>query len=138
MVPKRARIQGSQTFVSLHSRLEGEKEDAAHHHPHHLLSVQDSDRRLSAAGREARRPHESIRADRFTSQSLEYCPENTPKVSNRSRNSPLGGRLRDQTNGNYYTQLQMSNVIYSVRIGRIVCGWRAQREGRKFESQTRL
>ncbi|KAJ1464002.1 hypothetical protein T484DRAFT_1650275, partial [Baffinella frigidus] len=32
-------------------------------------------------------PHEAIHANRFISQLLDYCPGNTPKVSNSSRSS---------------------------------------------------
>jgi len=37
--------------------------------------------------------HEAIHANRFISQLLDYCPENTLKVSNWSRNNPLSGLL---------------------------------------------
>ena len=36
---------------------------------------------------------ESTQANRFISQLLDYCPGNTPKVSNWSRNNPLSGLL---------------------------------------------
>ena len=45
------------------------------------------------------------RGDRFISQLLNYCPGNTPKVSNRSRNSPLSG-LMTITFGVFVSKIQ--------------------------------
>ena len=42
---------------------------------------------------DAKVPHEVMKANRFISQLLDYCPGNTPKVSNWSRNSPLSGLM---------------------------------------------
>ena len=67
----------------------------------------------SGVGRGPTLPHESIHAQRFKSQLLDHFPGNTPKVSNFSRNSQLSGQLRDQPNGNYYTHLQMTFILFA-------------------------
>ena len=50
-------------------------------------------------------PHESTHANRFISQLLDYCSENTPKGSNRSCNNPLSGLLTN-TFGVFVSKIQ--------------------------------
>ena len=57
-----------------------------------------------------------MKANRFMSQLLDYCPGNTPKVSNWSRSSPLSG-LMTNTFGVFVSILH--RVVGPVGVPRI-------------------
>ena len=63
------------------------------------------DHDLVRAKRERLLSHEVMESTRFISQLLDYCPGNTPKVSNWSRNSPLSG-LMTNTFGVFFSMIQ--------------------------------
>jgi len=65
-----------------------------------------------------RGPHEAIHANIFMIQLLDYCPGNTPKVSNWSRHNPLNGLLTN-TLGVFVSIIQ-SLTYGSVRMDSLV------------------